>query len=208
LFDCDGVILDSNAIKTKAFYDLAIAYGKAAAERLVAYHQHNGGISRFRKIEYLYNEILGQKDPQDQVAGSVAQYGRLVFEALLACPLTHACEDFLRRLPPESVKIVVSGGLETELRDVFKRRGLAQYFHAIYGSPRSKEEILSAEVAGGRILTPAVFFGDSRYDQHVAGLFGFDFVFMSRYSEVTDPGGITSGTHVDVVRDFSLLASS
>ena len=39
IFDCDGVILDSNKIKTTAFYNTALPYGEDAAEALVNYHK-------------------------------------------------------------------------------------------------------------------------------------------------------------------------
>ena len=50
IFDCDGVILDSNKIKTEAFFSLALPYGKGIAKLLVDYHTQNGGISRYLKI--------------------------------------------------------------------------------------------------------------------------------------------------------------
>jgi hypothetical protein len=38
VFDCDGVVLNSNRIKTEAFRLVAAPYGEAAAEALVQYH--------------------------------------------------------------------------------------------------------------------------------------------------------------------------
>ena len=35
LFDCDGVILDSNKIKTESYYELALPYGKDKADKLI-----------------------------------------------------------------------------------------------------------------------------------------------------------------------------
>jgi phosphoglycolate phosphatase-like HAD superfamily hydrolase len=60
---------------------------------------------------------------------------------------------------------------------------LAQYFHDIFGSPRSKDDILNDMKACGMIKLPAVFLGDSRYDMEVALKFGFDPLFIRRYSE-------------------------
>ena len=47
IFDCDGVILNSNKIKTEAFYNVTATYGIEAANELVSYHKLNGGISRY-----------------------------------------------------------------------------------------------------------------------------------------------------------------
>ena len=58
LFDCDGVILNSNQIKSQAFYDVASAYSIPAARELVEYNQQFGGISRHEKFKYFVNAIL------------------------------------------------------------------------------------------------------------------------------------------------------
>ena len=61
IFDCDGVILNSNKIKSNAFYEVASKYGKKEAKKLVNYHINNGGISRYKKFEYFSNNILLDK---------------------------------------------------------------------------------------------------------------------------------------------------
>ena len=51
IFDCDGVILNSNKVKTQAFYDLAFF-------KITKLCVNNGGISRHKKISYLLSTIL------------------------------------------------------------------------------------------------------------------------------------------------------
>jgi len=50
VFDCDGVILNSNKLKTQAFYQATLPYGESKAQAMVNYHVQNGGISRYRKF--------------------------------------------------------------------------------------------------------------------------------------------------------------
>ena len=52
VFDCDGVVLDSNKIKTQAFFNSAISYGEIKAQELVNYHIERGGVSRYKKFEW------------------------------------------------------------------------------------------------------------------------------------------------------------
>jgi len=47
VFDCDGVVLNSNKIKTQAFYEATKQFGHESAQALVDYHVANGGISRY-----------------------------------------------------------------------------------------------------------------------------------------------------------------
>ena len=61
VFDCDGVLLDSNKVKSDAFYELALFAGKEKANELLTYHLKNGGVSRYEKIKYFYSEILKKK---------------------------------------------------------------------------------------------------------------------------------------------------
>ena len=58
IFDCDGVILNSNDIKTNAFYEIAKVYGHLPALELKNYHKINGGVSRYEKFNYLFTNIL------------------------------------------------------------------------------------------------------------------------------------------------------
>ncbi|MFH7588150.1 HAD family hydrolase, partial [Oceanimonas smirnovii] len=52
VFDCDGVVLNSNKVKTEAFYKAALPYGEAAAQAMVDYHVAHGGVSRYKKFAY------------------------------------------------------------------------------------------------------------------------------------------------------------
>ena len=52
IFDCDGVLLNSNKIKTEAFYEVTKPYGDEAAQTLKNYHILNGGVSRYQKFDF------------------------------------------------------------------------------------------------------------------------------------------------------------
>jgi beta-phosphoglucomutase-like phosphatase (HAD superfamily) len=60
VFDCDGVVLNSNQLKIQAYYDVAIKFGanEAQAQALVRHHVKLGGISRYPKFEYFLREIM------------------------------------------------------------------------------------------------------------------------------------------------------
>lgn len=51
-FDCDGVVLNSNKIKTEVFYEATKHFGYDSALALVDYHVRNGDISRYVKYKY------------------------------------------------------------------------------------------------------------------------------------------------------------
>lgn len=183
VFDCDGVLLDSNRVKTKAFYTVAKRYGELAAGKLVSYHIKNGGISRYRKFEYLLQEILGREIDKAELKDLLDHFSLEVKYGLMNCAVADGLES-LREMTSDSNWMVVSGGDQAELREIFIKRKLFDFFNAgIFGSPDKKETILAREINAGNLLSPSVFFGDSRYDFEAAKMHELEFVFVSSWSE-------------------------
>ena len=185
VFDCDGVVLDSNRIKTQAMYRTALPYGEDAAQRLVDYHRAHGGVSRYRKFAYLL-EALAPGIAGPGLNALLARFGEESRCGLMSCAVTAGLEQ-LRQATRAARWLVVSGGDQAELRAVFAQRGLDTLFDAgIFGSPDSKADILAREIGTGRIILPALFLGDSRLDHLAARDAGLDFVFVSAWTEFDD----------------------
>ena len=205
VFDCDGVILDSNRIKSDAFHRVCRRFGDAVAEQFVAYHQRHGGISRYRKFAYLLDEVL--KVPQGGrdalLAELLEEYARLCLEGLLRCALIPGVAKFLHALPATTDAFVVTGGDQQEVCTVFAQRGLATHFRAVLGSPTSKRENMAQLQRQGVFGKPACYFGDAELDRALAAEFGLDFVFVSGASEW--PGGLEICRENRIV-DFRELA--
>lgn len=186
LFDCDGVVLNSNRIKTQAFYASALAYGEDEANALVEYHITRGGISRYEKFTYFLQHIVPDGKSGPDLNNLLSKYAENVRNGLSNCEVATGLHE-LRERTPDSRWFIISGGDQTELREVFARRGLADYFDGgIFGSPDSKEQIITREKSQGNIQMPALFLGDTRYDYHVATTAGLHFLFISGWSEVED----------------------
>lgn len=190
IFDCDGVVLDSNRVKTEAFRAAALPWGRDAAEALVAHHVANGGVSRYAKFAHFVDRIL-----PDHAAGAVpgrdgpdlpamlTTYAEAARAGLMTCAVAEGLTE-LRAATPDTRWMIVSGGDQDELREVFAARGLAPYFDAgIFGSPDTKDEILARKLAAGTIERLALFLGDSRLDHEAASGHGIDFLFISAWSE-------------------------
>ncbi|MDD4864938.1 MAG: HAD hydrolase-like protein [Alishewanella agri] len=185
VFDCDGVVLNSNKVKTEAFYEAALSYGEAAAQKLVEYHLARGGISRYAKFEWFFQnvaiEISGPNLEQ-----LLEIYAAKVRQGLQTCEIAEGLTE-LREKTKHANWLIVSGGDQQELRDVFVKRDLVSLFNGgIFGSPDDKDKILVRELKKGNISQSAIFLGDSRYDYQAATNNGLDFVFLSQWSELTN----------------------
>ena len=195
-FDCDGVVLDSNRLKTEAFNTAELPYGKNAAQALVDHHIANGGISHYVKLAHFLDHIVpeyAEVETGPSLEDLLAAYANAVRAGFMTCSVADGLVE-LRAATPQARWMIVSGGDQAELRAVFAAREIAEYFDAgIFGSPDTKDTILSRELATGNLQSPALFLGDSRLDYEVAGRAGLDFVFISGWSEWTE-GAKLAGT--------------
>ncbi len=184
VFDCDGVILNSNKVKTEAFYYAALPYGKDAAKSLVEFHIARGGISRYKKFEWFFDEVVkSNKGPSLEELLEV--YAQSVRQGLMNCDVADGLAD-LREMTKNANWLIVSGGDQAELREIFALRNLDELFDGgIFGSPDSKDLILAREIRNGNIKSRALFVGDSKYDYASSSNAGLDFIFVSKWSEIS-----------------------
>lgn len=205
VFDCDGVVLNSNRVKTNAFYQVGLSYGEAAAQSLVDYHVQNGGISRYKKFAYFLENIVKDGCSGPSLDELISRYATQVHHGLMTCDIVEGLAS-LRERTASARWLIVSGGDQTELREVFAHRDLAQLFNgSIFGSPDTKDEILARELANGNIAQPALFLGDSKYDYQAASAAGLDFVFLSGWSEVEGWQGWTAAEGINVCQNIQGL---
>ena len=206
VFDCDGVILDSNQVKSDAMRAAAEPYGETVAEALVAHHIEHGGVSRFRKFGFLFESILGRSPEFGEMDSVAERFARASRQGLLRCAEAPGLGKLLSAIPTDIPRLIVSGGFQDELRDIFTERDLLRHFTAVYGSPDSKESILARERKSGQITDPAIFVGDSRYDYEAATNAGMGFVFLHALTEFSDWPDYFSEKPVTICRDLSELA--
>ncbi len=205
IFDCDGVLLDSNKIKTAAFYESTRQICEIAALELTDYHKKNGGISRYEKFNYFASEIV--EDQELDISVLLKSYKNYVIEKLLSCPIAKGIQE-LRDKTIDAKWMVVSGGDQEELRMVFKKRGLIDFFDSgIYGSPEDKVKILVREIEVENVLFPALYIGDSKYDFSVSVKMNLDFIFINGWTEVTDWEKWTSANNIKYVKKISEIAN-
>ena len=190
VFDCDGVILDSNRIKSAAFRTVTAPFGAEASTRFLDYHHRHGGISRNEKFAHFIDAIVAvpvaAADRQRLLDGLLRDYAAICARELLACPLIPGVAALLASIPPHVAAHVVTGGAQSEVRAVFAARGLDRYFASILGSPTSKRDNMRLLAAAGALRGRALYFGDAELDMQLAEEFGLEFVFVHGVSDWPD----------------------
>jgi len=188
VFDCDGVLLNSNKTKVQAYYDVAKAMGGTdkQAQAFVDYHIAQGSFPRNGKIKYYLEHIVQEEETPALMRRYLNTFDEILAESLMQCELAEGLVE-LKTHTSQAKWMVLSGGDQVGLRDIFERRDLRQYFECgIFGGPEIKEDVLAREKASANIQFPALFVGDSKYDHQASTSAGLDFIFLSDWTEVKD----------------------
>ena len=144
IFDCDGVILNSNFQKIEAYRNTALRYGASEnqADQLAQHHIKLTGISRYVKFKYFLKEIMSEEILEASMNKLVKTLNEEVIKLLNNCEIASG----LKELKSKTLKakwMVASGGDQDELRFLFKEKNIDSYFQGgIFGSPTSKHEII------------------------------------------------------------------
>ena len=206
VFDCDGVVLDSNVVKTEAYFRTAKNLGASdvQAQALVDYHVKLGGISRYHKFDWYLREVLNKPVTETAIQALLDGFSEELEDGLMQCDLAKGLFDL--REKTDSNWLILSGGDQQEIRDLFNKRKIAHMFNGgLFGSPDNKDVVLAREKANGNIQSPALFLGDSKYDFEAATRAGLDFIFMSDWTEVPDWQAYCAENSIAVLPSISQL---
>ncbi len=167
--DFDGVVLDSVDIKTEALRQLFSEYDKDEVEDLIDYHVHAGGVSRYKKFEYFYRNILGRGITKDELKDLGEKFNKLVREKVLQADFIFGILEFIKRHKNDYIILVVSGTPDENIKEVVKDRNLDEYFDGVHGSPPGKSQLLSTLIEKYDIdKSNSIFFGDAITDMEAA----------------------------------------
>jgi len=184
-FDFDGVILDSVDVKTKAFAKMFREYGLEVERKVVEYHLNNGGVSRFDKFRYYYDEILNKPINKETIKRLSEEFSDLVVDGVLASPFMPCAKETLEVLRKNNISAyIVSGTPDNEIKLIVDRKGLNNFFKEVYGSPRKKWEICQ-EIITKENYNPqnCLFIGDAMSDYEAAQKNSIHFLGITKADE-------------------------
>ena len=164
IFDFDGVICESVDVKIEAFRKLFSGYPKDL-DRIMDYHIRTGGISRYVKFKVIYQDILKKKLMPAASKELGKKFSDYVYRAIVKAPLVHGALPFLKNYYQQIAFFVASGTPQGEVRSIVKAKKLERFFKGVYGSPKSKYDIIQFILKKNKIEANSVIFvGDSIND--------------------------------------------
>lgn len=202
ILDFDGVIIESNHIKDEVFDELFRRF-PAQYENALAYHRTHVSVSRFRKFDYLL-EQLGRTGDEDLKRQLLADFSSRTLEKLKTVSFVNGAMDFLKEMKRHYPLYLASVTPIQDLEIILEHLHLTSYFKKVYGCPPwtkidAVQDILSRENCLPR---HAVLVGDSYGDQRTARETGIHFVARNSGLFFEDPQPQI------VVKDLEQLAAS
>jgi len=202
LFDFDGVLVESVDIKTKAFAKLFENEGPEIVNKVVEYHLANGGVSRFKKFDYIYRELLKKQITNVNRMELGNKFAKLVVENVLNAPWISGVQEFLENYSEKLDLYVVSGTPDNELKFIVEKKNVSKYFKGVFGSPATKGDLIKDILLTHSYKNEnVVFVGDAITDLN--GALEANVSFIGKISnKETNP---FSDHHVSLIRDLREL---
>jgi len=178
-------------------------YPAEAVEQLVRYVCMNGGLSRYIKIRYFFEQILNTAINDTRIEELAHEYSRIVKDRVIAAPSVRGAEEFLASWQGRSACVIISGSDEQELQEVCRARGISGYFSAIMGSPQTKRENIRRLLEKTSWLaSECLFIGDSENDREAASGMGIPFLARNSGIEPWDGYDGTVLTDLTELEDY------
>lgn len=204
IFDCDGVILNSNEIKTNAFKKLFHNYPKYLIDKIVTYHKNNGGKSRYMKIKYFYENLLKKKISEKDLINQASQYSKITLNDLKKSDFIPGLLNLLKFLKKnKKILYVVSGSDEKDLIKIFKYKKINTFFEKIKGSPKDKIKNFKEILPLASDRKKSIYIGDSEYDFISSNSMGLNFIYISGYSEWKVEKNFLKNNNIFFFNDFT-----
>ncbi len=143
LFDFDGVIIDSMDVRDEGFRAIVQGHDEVLIDKFIAYHRYNAGLSRYVKIRYFYETLLGKTISEDEVNALADKFSQIMKKRLVSTDvLISETVDFIKDIYEQIPLHIVSGSDEQELNFLCKKLNLDHYFVTIEGSPTPKNDLV------------------------------------------------------------------
>ncbi|MCW3093153.1 MAG: Haloacid dehalogenase-like hydrolase [Ferruginibacter sp.] len=177
LWDFDGVLMNSNAIRGMGFEKVLADYPVEQVAALMNFHELNGGLSRYVKFRYFFEEIRKEKITDEQVVELAERFSVIMKKLLFNSALL--IDDSIKFVKQNAGKFrmhIVSGSDGTELNALCAFLEISQYFYTIQGSPTPKNQLVEQLLTNNKYpLEQCVLIGDSINDLEAAKINNISF---------------------------------
>ena len=83
LWDFDGVIMDSNPVRTYGFEEVLKGYPQQQLDEFMVFHKQNGGLPRYDKFRYFFEKIRDEQVSDAEIARLSARFSEIMLNKLM-----------------------------------------------------------------------------------------------------------------------------
>ena len=185
IFDCDGVILDSNDFKVESllsalkYIDCKGIFLKWVEDNF----RENFGRTRLEHFRVIQENSLrfGYQLSDDKLTDALERYSDLVSSGYGDCRMVEETNTFISGLPRDQLIFVVSGSDQQELRQFLPSKNSLLTRDRIFGGPLSKVRNIQ-NIISNCGTAEYFYYGDAVQDAKAARASGVNFVGLSKYS--------------------------
>jgi HAD superfamily hydrolase (TIGR01549 family) len=171
-WDFDGVILNSNAVRDSGFERVLAAYPEKEVNQLLEFHKKNGGLSRYVKFRYFFEDIRNESVTDEKIQTYANRFSEIMKVLLTDRDLLiQETVKFIKTNFQKIPMIIVSGSDQDELRYLCEKLEIKQFFKRIHGSPKPKMDWIREIVLEEQLNSKkCLLIGDSFNDYEAAHL--------------------------------------
>ncbi len=200
IFDFDGVICDSVDIKTEAFLALYTGFDASILTEIKNYHLANGGISRYKKIKFFEENILGRNLSNSQLLNLVDKFSENVIQNVIRANYISGAYEFLEIAQNKFKIYLCTATPQFEIEIILAEKHIDNYFDAVYGSPDDKFILFNRIMIEHNVKAQEIiYFGDSLSDLDVAKYYGIDFIGISTNERYFPSGTIVYNDFNEII---------
>jgi len=176
ILDFDGVVIESNDIKTQAFEKVFSQFPQYK-DAIMQFHYENVSVSRVEKFDYLA-ALMGRGTDSKLKAEMADNFSQYVLKGILTVPLVKGAERFLKMAKGQLPLYLASVTPANELNHILEKRGLLHWFDGVYGCPPWTKANAIRDILSRKSILPgnSLLIGDSAGDQRAALETGVQFI--------------------------------
>jgi phosphoglycolate phosphatase-like HAD superfamily hydrolase len=176
LWDFDGVIKESVAVKSDAFEQLFAPFGPEIAARVRRHHECNGGMSRYDKLP-LYLEWAGQAAAPADIAHYDTLFSAAVEQAVIDSAWVPGAMEYLAATHGSQPSTLITATPQAEIERILGALRVYSLFRSVQGAPTPKIEAIRRVIAGLDVRPDAaLMIGDAESDLQAAVANGVPFL--------------------------------
>jgi phosphoglycolate phosphatase-like HAD superfamily hydrolase len=167
-WDFDGVIKDSVEIKSDAFEEIFLPFGKEIAKKVKFHHEENGGMSRYHKLP-IYLSWAGQEVSAELTTEYAEKFAQLVKQKVINSEWIAGVLEYLENNCNRQYFFLITATPQQEITEIISILKINHFFKEIVGSPTKKNDAIKQILSRYKVAPEqALMIGDSKSDYSAA----------------------------------------